>query len=733
MKTHLLINPEQLVSGQLDSLIQKKIPLAFLSTDKLKGKLADLKAKISANNLPVMIISDEDSLVKNRLNSGIFQLYGHDLDKIMISDTPEIMQKELTNRELLWLVADSGSIPSLDYFIRFWEHTGKLPNFIQVNSQNIWAATTIIDSLNRHPKIFGVIRNGDLLLSEVSWKDFPNRKTNGYFSFPINPSNSSALTPYKAGFQFSPDIILPSPENLGNMKIFNAVPLDPDFGLTDHFIFSKRVQNLKRKNDAEIINYSLDFKKDETLDNCAQFAGKAYVDGGLMSRSALKPNFSITAWIKPTELGNNNCILGKGKDFVLKIHDGMLTFTVQGIKDYFSLKTIIPVNQWSFIGLVHSVSDNQISFYLNGKLTEKISLLTPYSQSDFTMLIGSNLWEEYFVGYIYEIRIWDRELNEDQMQNEFLSVNHARHYLPTSWIVGIFLVLSLFAFIFYRKKNRRTLSENVVKIQPVNYADHKIKETSSFLHKQEQINCFGGLKVINAEGKDISLKFSPKLKQLFVLIFLHSVESEKGISSKKMSDLLWPGMSVPKTKNIRGTNIQNLKALLNSCSEIKLVFQDKLWKLEFADNYFVDLSYVEAKLHEPDLTTDVEKAKKDLTVLLPILKKGTLFPNMNESWIDPYVDRMSSKIIGFGLKMFQLLPEENFDSLLLDLAEVISINDPLNETALGKKISILIRHGKLSLAHSAFDNFCKLYFELYKEKYPSDFKSFIDHENDSEE
>lgn len=727
IKAHLLILPEQLGHAQLDSLFQENIPLAFLFSGSSNDELDRLMAKIPAKNLPVMIISDDESLNQSKFPSGTFFLNSRNLDKFRTSENQELQLKQLTCNELLWMIADADSFPTADYFVSFWERTGKLPNFIQVDGRNIRKAAGIVSNLNSQTKIFGVIRNGSELLADVSWKDFPHRRTNGYFSFPTSSLNSLALAPYKAGYQFSPDIILPSPENLRNMKVFNVVPLSSGFGLTDHYVFSKRLQNLQRKNDTEIINYGIDFKDDESRENCAYFSRNAYADCGLMSRSALKPNFSITAWIKPVKLGENNCIVGKGKDFVLKIHNGLLTFTVQGIKDYHSEKTIIPVNQWTFIALVHSVADNQISFYMNGERTETISLLTPYAQSDYTMLIGSNLWEEYFAGYIQEIKIWDRELNEEQIRSEFLSENGTKHPVSAGWIISITILLMLFGILLFRLKRTKRTSEDFVKTQEVVLPDQKINITSTVPVNHEQINCFGGLKVINSEGKDISLKFSPKIKQLFVLILLHSVGIEKGISSKKLSDYLWPGMSVPKAKNIRGTNIQNLKALLASCSEMKLVFQDKFWKFEFSDGYFIDLFYVEAKLNET-LASDPENIKNELPELLLILKKGTLYPNMSESWVDPYVDRMSDRIIEFGLKIFRLLPEEKFDSVLLDMAEVISINDPLNEPALRKKISILIRQGKLSLAHSVFDNFIKLYFELYKEKYPNDFRSLVDKE-----
>ncbi len=723
LQSQLLVNPEELSEQQFDSLLLKKIPLAFLTSGEITEKLQGMIARFPKDKLPVVVISEGKTPILDKNYPEIIVLTGADLDKITANTNVETIKEKLTCKEFLWVVVDSDSILSGDYFTRLWEQTGKMPNFIEVKPHAMTEFADLIRELNGRQKIFGVVRNGDRFLAGVSWKDLPNREANGYFSFPIKLSGSLPLSPYKAGYQFSPDIVLPSPENLRNLKVFNAVQLDRNFGLTDQYTFSKKISNLKRQNDDQIILYNIDFVRDENRGNCAFFSGNAYADGGLKSRAALKSNFSMTGWIKPTELGANNCILGKGKDFVLKIHQGKLTFTVQGVEDYFSAKTPIPINQWSFISLVHTDSKNRLSFYLNGKLTEKISLLTPYVDSDYTMLIGSNLWEEYFVGYMSEIKIWDRELNEEEIRNEYLSGNSTKEAIPSSWFLGLLLLLGVLGFYLRRRLIHKDQTEIDQKLEPdlVEVIPFSKSET---LGNFEQICCFGGLKVIGIEGKDVSKKFSPKIKQLFVLILLNSIGDRKGIGSKELSEHLWPGMSSQNAKNIRGTNIQNLKALLASCSGMKLIFQDKLWFLEFTEQYFIDYAFVEAKLNEPD-TNDVEKLVSQLPKLLSILKKGTLLPNMSESWIDPYIDRMSNRIIEYGLSLFRMLPEEKYDALLLEVAEVISINDLLNEPALRKKISILTRQGKLSLAHAVFDNFAKLYFELYQEKYSGDFKALF--------
>lgn len=718
LHTHLLVNPSDLNENQLDLIRQKQIPVAFFASASNSDIIKKLQPELLNPDSLLVLITDDNLSI-----SGTVEIKTGEADWLDLPADLENHRQKLSCNEFLSVNITADSLPADSLIMNLWGHSGKKPNFIHAKLALVDSCISLIDRLNKRQLIFGVIRDNGRLLSDVSWKDLPERKTNGFFCFPVIWSGGSPLAPYKAGYQFSPDIVLPSPENLKNLKIFNAVKLDPDFGLTDQFVFASKMRNPARGNDEEIIQYNTQFVRDNEKGKCAFFSGKAYIDGGLKSRVALKPNFSITAWIKPTELGQNNCILGKGRDFVLKIHEGELTFTVQGVKDYYSAKTRIPLNQWSFISLVHTGADNVISFYLNGKLTEKISLLKPYMASDYTMLIGSNLWEEFFVGYMKEIKIWDRELNADEIDKQY-QINPIRAQFLSSGLIWIILLFlgggTAWAVRRNREKKRVEFSSaqraaSVVKKQVIPDDPGSTKE---------QICCFGGLKVIDLEGKEISKKFSPKLKQLFVLILLHSLGGQKGISSKEMSDLLWPGMSPQNAKNIRGTNIQNLKMLLSGCTGFKLVFKDKLWLLEFDEGYFIDFALVENWLNNEE-NNDSAVALEQLQKILAVLRKGTLLPNMGESWLDAVIDRTSNRIVEYGQHLCQVLTDEKLDNLVLEIAEVISINDPLNEPALRKKISILTRQGKLGLAHTVFDNFVKLYFELYREKYPGDFKSMV--------
>lgn len=717
LKAHLLVSISDFSQTARDSLLLLRVPLALYEKDIIleNGEWVK-KLALQQNLIPVYgtgssIKTQQDQLVPIRESEA-------DRVQLPAAGADSLFADSLFSfRELLLADpgASAGSRNSL--FFALWSQSGKLPGLIPGTPANYRQIAPLVRRLNATQKIFGAVRSGDKLLGGVSWKGYPHARTNGYFCFPLIQGKSLPLVPYKAGYRFSPDIIYDSPDNRGYLKEFKALALTSDFELTDHFIFNNRISNLVRKNDREIITTGVKLIRDPDRGECAWFEDRAYLDAGTQSREALRPNFTITAWIKPAKLGNNNSILGKGTHFVLKLHNGMLTYTMQGIKDYISRHSPIPVNQWSFISLVHSAYENRIRFYVNGKLTEQADLISPYTESDNTLLIGSNLWEEFFVGAIGEIKIWQRELNEEEIFRQYSGTPEETKGSRTAILlpVGLGFLLLGASLLLKRKVSRK--KKLVIHPAPTDH-EHIVAAAC------EKILCFGGLHLINQEGADISRKLSPKLKQLFILIFLHSQNGQKGIDTQKLSEILWPGMSSQNAKNTRGTNIQNLKSVLASCSSIRLVFKDKLWTIVVDQSCYCD--YTDAlRLIEKleNLPGEAAVPVDDLKILIKIANGGVLFSGINESWLDPSISKTSDRIVETGLTWLERTDKLKYASLAYELADMISLHDPLNEPALNRKLELLTRQGKLGLARIVYDQFAKLYQELYQEPYPHAFRS----------
>ncbi|QTD36235.1 hypothetical protein JL193_08640 [Polaribacter batillariae] len=604
---------------------------------------------------------------------------------------------------------------------RVWERSGKLPNFIYADSNSVAKTSKLVSFLNSTEKIFGVVKTKEKLLKNVLFKNFPNRKANGYFSFPLHFfGKSPILIPYKAGYYFSPDIIYANVKNIANSKEFIGFPLDLTFGLTDSFEFEKKVLNRIRKNNNNIISKQVEIVNDSVLGKVGFFNKRAYIDAGIESRRALKTSFTITAWIKPTELGVANSILGKGEHFVLKVHRGYLTFTMAGIKDYISFSSPIPIDKWTHVSLVYSEVHNALYFYINGKITDTVSLISNYTTSNHNLYIGNNLWEEFFIGYLGPINIWERELNSSEI---FLlykqkSVKNTNYNLSYYLWAGILVLISFFTFYLLKRNKRKSALKTTKNIRPP-----VVLPVETY---KEKFCCFGSLQVVNKENVDIAPKLSPKLKQLFLIVFLESVKNGTGITTKKLTEILWPGMDTRSAKNTRGTNIQKLRALLSTCSEINLLFIDKHWFLEISDNCYCDYilanSYIELFANQQYNASLLEEK---LPILLKLLKRGKLFTNTSATWLDPYIEKFSYKITKECFHYVDSLSIEKHSDILLETIEIIHFYDDLNEKALQLKLKILIHQGKLSLAHLLYDNFSKLYKNIYKENYPITFEKSI--------
>src|SRR5690606_29134483 len=99
--------------------------------------------------------------------------------------------------------------------------------------------------------------------------------------------------------------------------------------------------------------------------------------------------------------------------------------------------------------------------------------------------------------------------------------------------------------------------------------------------------------------------------------------------------------------------------------------------------------------------------EKRLPTILRILKEGRFLANTADAWLDPYVEQLSDRVIEWCLQIAKTRSLEKEASELYDLAMIIYIYDDLNEDALRIRLKVLVKQGRLSLAHTVYDNFSK--------------------------
>ncbi|MBR9855685.1 MAG: hypothetical protein GYB37_14090 [Algicola sp.] len=721
--SHILIDLNDISSYSLMFRdLTDNIPLAVIpSRDEVEN--TNFLNQYANYGNQLVVIGQEGSITQIPPNLSPIWVTDSDVDIMEIDSKGKIGSwKKSSEKELLSIHVNHGNAPTFSRLLEIWQSLGKMPNFIksEISFKNL---DSLVGELNANPKIFGVVQTEEGLLDGVVFKDFGEIQGVGHFSYPVMDTLSlPILVPYKPGFHFSPDIIYTSPENLNNKKEFVGFPLDAEYGLSHHFEFKGGVVDILAKNSKGLISNDVGVKKDSLYGKVSYFENGAYVDVGISSKSALKGNFTISAWIKPTELGQNNSILGKGDNFVFKIHDGFLTFTMAGVKDYVSTSSPIPLNEWSHVALVHSKMENTLFFYINGERTDSVELISEYATSNYNILIASNLWEEFFEGYIREIKIWERELNDSEVRkhyNQTKTLNKDTYLLKYAILFLVLLVGGYGVFKYRRRKPEpkvvKTKRSLVLPKAPKENAGHSV-----------QILSFGPLQIIDEHGLDVAKKLSPLQKKMFMIIFLHSQGDKKGMDTKRLTELLWPGKSVASAKNTRGTTTQNLRQLLDTCPSLEILFKDKHWFLQVGENcysdYSIALQYLEFLAND---NCSSEQLETELQKLIPIVKKGRLFANTSAPWLDPFIEKFSNQIVEQFIQISKNPIIKIHTGIMLDLAEVICLYDDLNEHALQIKLNVLIEQGKLSLAHQAYHNFKKQYEKLYGEAYEVSFEELI--------
>lgn len=295
----------------------------------------------------------------------------------------------------------------------------------------------------------------------------------------------------------------------------------------------------------------------------------------------------------------------------------------------------------------------------------------------------------------------------DVYQDEIIANASFKYY----WLLVI-LACALLVFLFFklRKKTNKHIkaaqSDEEI-IQLTHTKSEKIKKSAIYL--------FGGFRVYDKEGDDITALFTPTIKDLFLLILLSSLKSDKGISSKKLTELLWPNKSESNARNNRNVNISKLRLLLDKIGDIDISNKNTYWQMNVGESVFCDYSFVMNILSD-SVSKNLEK--EEIYKLLNIVSRGEISPDIQTEWIEDFKIEISNLLID---DLDRISKTQDDFHLLLLISNTILKYGPLNEEAISLKCKSLYALGKKGLAKQSYNQFCKVYLELLDAKYDKSF------------
>ncbi len=179
---------------------------------------------------------------------------------------------------------------------------------------------------------------------------------------------------------------------------------------------------------------------------------------------------------------------------------------------------------------------------------------------------------------------------------------------------------------------------------------------------------FGDFCAKDRTGRDISYLFSPKLRQIFCLILQFSTEG--GMSSKRMSKILWPDKGEDKAKNSRNVSINHLRKILEQFDDINLVFENGRYRFETGKGFYCDcIAYL-----------------NNVSDILEISSRGRFLKFQNEPVFDEFKSSVEGKVIPELHDRLHCLFSERKYPEVIEVAYMLFDIDPLDETALSYQI-----------------------------------------------
>lgn len=279
------------------------------------------------------------------------------------------------------------------------------------------------------------------------------------------------------------------------------------------------------------------------------------------------------------------------------------------------------------------------------------------------------------------------------------------------------LILISSAYLYRRKQVAKKVRNRKPEISADMHQVEEIPDSRHYDFSRQSICFFGGFKVKDKNGEDITDMFTPTLKSLLIILILYTVKNEKGLSGNKLLQALWFDKTEESAKNNRNVYMSKLRNILERIGDVKIVNQKGFWSICFEDDTICD--YIEAQR----LFTEQNGNQDTLEKLVELLLRGVMLPNVEEDWVDSFKNDFSNMTIDFLTGL--LRNSDLSDAFLLRIADTLFQHDFINEEALKVKCSILYKQGKKGLAKTVYDAFCKDYQSSLGTSFPTSMLDLI--------
>jgi DNA-binding SARP family transcriptional activator len=279
--------------------------------------------------------------------------------------------------------------------------------------------------------------------------------------------------------------------------------------------------------------------------------------------------------------------------------------------------------------------------------------------------------------------------------------------------IGIALVLVIAGAAVYKVRRKR---KEPAATPPVDTLVTELTRDEG--KKANAVYLLGEFTVFDKHSMDVTHLFSPKIKQLFLLILFKSRDNG-GVVSKKISSILWPDKDPAKTKNIKGVTFNHLRNIISSLEGIELTFREDHYQFDVSEAFFCDYFLVS------DIAQNPNANKQEILGHFDIISRGRLLADMPDQWLDEYKDRYDEHLIAALQPMLSAYYEAGDLALTAELAKAILEIDPFNDVALKYQLKGLRKLKGIEHSRKLYDHFASEYERSFGSSYPTGFEKLM--------
>lgn len=694
----------------LEYLIQAKRRIIFFVNGNYSGESHILH---NLDNYVLRISADEISGTSGiytpppRVNMELFMV--DKFNKLPVKSPPARLSRHM--------------IPDyINFLLENWTRYGKRPNFIFVeNDYNNFQF--IITQLSSFTWINGSVKFAGKTLEKVYWRNPDVSITGGKFSFPYRGGEEITLSPFVPGFRMTPQQVVVTGEmDVPERYNIIASPLKLSDNLTGSFGFEGIVMNaLEPEKVYNGENYS--FTQDIERGNVLKLPENASINLGNPEDFGLRnSSFTVSCFVKFTDIleYSDNAVLGnyqseyrRGLHLILR--SGHPYFGLYS-NDYISEVKLQP-NIWYHLVWRYVIETGEQTIFLNGRNIGGSDGHPPFSGTG-DIHLGSALSKGASLrGYIDDLNFWSRPLGIEEINrlalNESIILPETQESegifqeFPIKLVGSAFLGILLIITLFFTVKKKHSSSPSV-NLPP------RFKDTAN------SIQLFGKFKAFDKNANDITILFTPKVKELFLYILIFSVKNGTGVRVEDVDEHLWPGIDPGKVANNRAVTLNKLRKILQKIGGIEIIVQNKSIHAITEPPFFCD--YAEA-YQLCQLTGDM--SRQELETFFFLVKKGRFLKETTWPWLDEMRGLTGSLVIDNLLKLASFYKKEKSLEEIDAISRRILDYDDMNEEAIFLQIWSLQQTNNLHMAKFNFTSFRSKYRENLNEEYPMNFDEFI--------